>query len=40
LEPTEDLKLTLVIPDESNAIGIEEGAPVFAVGRIYNDDSM
>ena len=40
LESTEEFSLTLIFPDASKAIGIEEGAPVFAVGRIFNDDSM
>ena len=40
LELTEEFSLTLILPDTSTAIGIEEGAPVFANGRIFDDDSM
>ena len=40
LEFTEEFNVTLILPDTSKAIGIKEGAPVFAVVRILNDDSM
>ena len=40
LEPTEEINLILTLPDTSKAIGIKEGAPVFAVVRILNNDSM
>ena len=40
LEFIEEFNLTVILPDTSKAIGIKEGAPVFAVVRILNDDSM
>ena len=39
LETTEQFNLTLLIPDVTKAVGVEEGAPVVATGRIMNDDS-
>ena len=39
LEITEQFNLTLLIPDVTKATGVQEGAPVFAIARILNDDS-
>ena len=39
LETTEQFNLYLLIPNVTKATGVEEGAIVFAVGRILNDDS-
>ena len=39
LEITEQFNLTLLIPDITKSTGVQEGAPVFAIARILNDDS-
>ena len=39
LETTELFNLTLVIPSLAKAVGVEEGAPISAKGRILSDDS-
>ena len=39
LETTEQFNLYLVIPNVTKSAGVEEGALVFAIGRILNDDS-
>ena len=38
IETTEEFNLTLLIPDMARVIGVQEGAPVFAIARILNDD--
>jgi len=38
LELEEHFSLSLIIPNDSLAIGVQEGPLVFATGRIFNDD--
>ena len=38
LEQIEEFNLTIIIPEVTKTIGINEGAPFSAVGRILNDD--
>ena len=39
LELEEHFNLTLIIPNVSLAIGVQEGVLTFAIGKILNDDS-